>query len=876
MNIYAKVKKNAAICSDPNESGVIIVLFALLLAGLLTIVMFTVGLGDWTFRRTELQLAADTAASDAAASFCSTRSCWNYSLINALESLDRMGVRGVTNSARFRTELQAAIADLKSQLANGVKDISGANGQNEWLIDGLKVQISRGRWWPEGVQKTVYDSNGVGTVVPVAPASVDVSRLIPQNDIYGFTDSVGFEPKFEPFDRFDGTVWQAEAGNQGTPAFIAANSVHVKFSFEKYSPILYLGVPSGASTIAVESVAARLKQSPKLEFCAAPFAIPVCTLLNNLGEYVPESACKFDRFFTGEKRYCTQTELDAGTCNVLPGSFYAPITDQSCDSSKPWYSEARCECAQTAQDPCIPGQFCPEPWVRGLSKPRSSFNGAVEGVPCGQHFGQNSTHCSFNPWPKLTQVSDHYGVVGTSTTDIYSYDPRSENTYRWIMSSRLCVRQTFQSDGSSRLEKVPNTVKMRIGERFEIKPDGLVEPETDQYVWDAIWGEMPLGSRDYPQKHMIHPKLFDPTNTYFGLNGFRELGYPWFIGRANDATGFPVGATKSFLDEIIDLGYVKPYDNYGQVDAATGNDRQAVEPYQCAKDGTPQFGVCNSHRVMYNNQCHRKHRWFNPRDSNAQCLLDAPYSQSLWTDPKGYCHPDGPSFDPYIQSEQIRVGATDFWQQWNHTFTLSPGDEWSCQTAPPYMPCPVVEVGTYPRGGENSPPRFYDRNSDFHPSEIRVWQTHIPIIANVSPTATPCTGVNGHTGPDPQIDHTDEWRIIGFIRNNFFDNDIGKPPPKPPGAAYNTNSGGYEDIRVCEYDSDNDGNGVPDRYPWGFNPTFKAAPMNDPSGAPVEMGAEQNCNMVRGRVACDPGLVAGDFSGLFAEYQAPPAIVFTR
>ena len=129
MNIYAKVKKNAAICSDPNESGVIIVLFALLLAGLLTIVMFTVGLGDWTFRRTELQLAADTAASDAAASFCSTRSCWNYSLINALESLDRMGVRGVTNSARFRTELQAAIADLKSQLANGVKDISGANGQ---------------------------------------------------------------------------------------------------------------------------------------------------------------------------------------------------------------------------------------------------------------------------------------------------------------------------------------------------------------------------------------------------------------------------------------------------------------------------------------------------------------------------------------------------------------------------------------------------------------------------------------------------------------------------------------------------------------------------------------------------------------------------
>jgi hypothetical protein len=709
--------------------------------------------------------------------------------------------------------------------------------------------------------------------------------------MYAFTrisgSSVAFEPKFEPFDRFDGTNWQTEAGNHGTPSFLAANAVYVELSFKNYSPILSLGVPSAASTITVESIATRLKAAPGLAFCAAPFGIPACSLVNNLGEYQPQSACQFDRFFTEEKRYCTQAQLDANTCNVLPGSFYAPNTPgTACDTSSPWYDPAQCECADTAQKPCPDifgaGESCPDPWVRGISRPLSSLRGAVEEVPCGQKFGQNSTHCTFNPWPKLTQISDHYGVIGTSTTDLFGRDPALESTYQWILSNRLCVHQVFDSVGNSTIMKEPNTVKMKVGERFVIRPEGLTDPTSNRRVWDAIWGQMMLGAGP-PVRDEVYPRFFDFRNKRFGPNGFRELGYPWVIGRANDVTGFPYGAHKTFLDEITNLGYVRPYKNFGVVDPLTSLDKQAVEPYECIKNNIPQFGVCNSNRMQFNNRCHRKHRWINPRDSQATCDLDSPFGASMWGNITGYCHPDlRPGSDPYLEGEAVQVGSANFYVQWSHLTTFTSGEPWTCEDTTPFMPCPVnavgsgPEVGGYPRGEEDAPISFYDKLSDYHPADIRIWQVKVPVIANVSPSAQSCTGVGGNLGPDPQIKSTDEWRIIGFLRLNLFDNDIGQAPPAPPGPAWNTNNAGEDDIRVCDYGADSDANGVPDRYPWGFNPTYRPPASGDPSDPPADMGAPRNCNMVRARVACDPGLVAGDFSGLPSEYREAPAIVYTR
>jgi len=85
--------------------------------------------------------------------------------------------------------------------------------------------------------------------------------------------------------------------------------------------------------------------------------------------------------------------------------------------------------------------------------------------------------------------------------------------------------------------------------------------------------------------------------------------------------------------------------------------------------------------------------------------------------------------------------------------------------------------------------------------------------------------------------------VIGFIQTVFFDNDIGKEPPLPPGirTMLATN-----DPATCDYEF-----GTPEypggRSPWQFGGTT---------------GTPQPCNMVRGRVGCETLLLGShQFAG---------------
>ena len=835
-----------------DTSGIIIVITALVISAIVLVVVFAVSVNEWIHEKSVVRTAADAASNDAAMTLCSTRSCWNQSLINGLLAIRRFPVAGVSSQATFQAALDAVVDNLRAQVNAGTSFISGPDGTSQWTIDGVVIQIQRGRWWPKGVMGL----DGTGNTVRIIPATVDDASLIPAENIFQNVAGRTTEPRFEPFDRYDGVNWQLQAGHQGTPNYIAANAVRVTIRVPDFrSALQWTSIPT--TSFNAETISARNKETPQLRFCAAPFAIPVCSLLNNSGDYRPKEACQFDRFFTDEKRYCTDSELSDGTCNVLPGSWYAPITDTYCDNTKSWYSEAKCECLTATRNDYNRNSGYPPLWVQGLKTqvPPEPWDYGRTVAPCSQEYGQNSQECSFFPWAKLDSVSDHFGVVGNPQNyENYNMDPLAESTYQWIFNT-LCIEASYVNSSTYDLNKVYATNMMNLGERFFIKPGGLQDPETDSRLWKVIWGGI------LQENYKDNPKWYDPLNTRFGPEGFQELGFPWFMGRADDARGYPYGRTKTFLDQLIsyrdpylpiDMGYIKPYKNFGELDSATGLPKQAIEPYECNKLEVPQFGTCNSHRTWYNNMCQRKDRWFvqTSTPTNSITLSGQGYMQ-------GYANEGYP---------------------WEWAFTDSESGMWSCDELPPYMPCNIAGNPGYPEGGESAPPSWHKRLYDHLAWQTKIWQPKIPIIADMSANAQPCQGIGGSVAPDPVVDPTHDWRIVGFIRANIFDNDIGKPPPKPPGPSWESNpvSGGAEP-KTCNYESaDVDGNGEPDRQPWGFNPGYRPPPPGDPSGAPANRGAERNCNMVRGRVACDPGLIAGDYSGLGSEPKTPPSIVYAR
>jgi hypothetical protein len=840
-------------------------------------------------------------------------------------------VRARGSRAALSGALAALIQQLEAEVrVNDAADLVGPGGTTEWEVEGLQVRVERGRWWPEGLWAK-DPNNPNGPLIRIAPTTIAENRLIPQAPIFGYTSRVRVEPKFEPFDRFDGSNWQTEQGNSGTPDFIASNAVRIVLRIENYRPALNLGL-SPAKTLSAQTIAARNKKKPLLEMCAAPFAIPVCALLDERGEYRPARQCQYDRYFTETNRYCH----DGVDCDVLPGSWYAPITELYCEDG-PLYDPQRCQCAREANlctsanmpdsiwDPRI--EDCPFPWIKGRQTD-AGFGSPlppVLGAPCSQDLGQGAMACHFYPWAKFSQTGDHYGVVGLPEYRAYTdlnfsggpapWDAQREADYRRFFHNGSCDSRVPEARGGNGM------VPMAVGDLFHIKPDGLKEPDTDQAVWSVISGFTGVDGR-YPNVYSPNRwnlKFYDPANVDFDEEkGFRELGYPWFMGRVSDRAGYPVGAAKRFLDEIIQAGYVAPYKNYGQNDAG-GNPLPAIEPYECVRNRTPQYGACNSHRVWYDNRCHRKSDrnrrafWVPTAAGCADAATGWPYGGSRWGTPDysaygfaaytgqwAYCFPELRANDGdrdnymklswdfnYIQGERSL-------NQWSHAMTLGTKAEepWTCETAPPLMPCP-----TMPGDDGVLRPHVYYQSADARPAEVGIWHARIPVIADVSSTARPCAGMAGSSGTsDPLIDLNGEWRVIGFVRAYIYDDDIGKTPPAPPGPGWNEvyytrtppNPAPYnyeystffsapprkwDQPRVCDYGADNDGNGLGDHAPWGFNPTF--SPPTVPGGPPLSLGQEQPCNMVRARIACEPGLIAGDYEGIPTEDPAAPAIVFT-
>jgi hypothetical protein len=351
------------------------------------------------------QSAIDTAALSAANTFCSTEACFGDALAVATDSLE---------------------GHLPDALGLGSTiDFPVADGP-VWDVTGIKVTIQRGRWWPDGVPTNI------------AP--------------YIVTHSNG---NFEPLDLLDTTGGTWQEGFPGVPQHIVANAVYVKIEYTYEHKIL--NIFGTATTQMVQETYAAAGQMKNASVCVAPFAIPVCALLNESGEFDKDVNCRYERYFTGTDRYCPPGDPD---CDILPGSTWTPMIDPD--------------------DYEFHGNFNPV------------------GMPSRENHFRPS--CSWETYPRAIDIRDHHGYVGLPHSATVSGAIDEAEVLKVIDSSQANANV---SGGCA---------NAKLGEPFVVLEDGLtnnvnmadVNPafaSSDELVWAQI--------QDETEGALFHPNLKD-------------------------------------------------------------------------------------------------------------------------------------------------------------------------------------------------------------------------------------------------------------------------------------------------------------------------------------------------------------------------------
>ena len=156
----------------------------------------------------------------------------------------------------------------------------------------------------------------------------------------------------------------------GVPKFAAFNAIRVSLTRSNILLLLRSILPAAANWAgASESIAIA---SEVRVVNTAPFAIPICTLIDAAGEFDPAAACYGERLFTGADHYCP---AGSPNCGVIPGFAWEPITPE----------------ARGIEDCNVP------------PLPNPVF-------ACAFRY---DTKCDFNS-PHYQAIADHYGVVGVA------------------------------------------------------------------------------------------------------------------------------------------------------------------------------------------------------------------------------------------------------------------------------------------------------------------------------------------------------------------------------------------------------------------------------------------------------------------------------
>jgi hypothetical protein len=647
-----------------SQSGIAIPILAVTIVVCLIFAALSFNISYWKVVRGELETAADAAATAGASALCFEIGCYDDALESARRVLSRHVLHGNVGDA--------AGMDLTG---SGPVWQAGGTGSN------LRITIQRGRWWGGGEK----------------PAWVNVvSSSVP----------------FEPFDEVSGD-WQAR--HPGLPRFVAANAVYVKIERPKQKFLLWSG-GSGEYQVFAEAVAAKSEMKQQ---CMAPFAVPVCSLMNNLGKIYSPLNCMQDLYFANEQRYCT----DPTDCYMLPEFAYRPI-HHSPEFQFTTFVDAMIDLYMDELGiPAWPPAFrtAIKSFIMDILNevgiPFTEFEGNVQKVEGWGDDGECTAAnlgqcvdgrfvCQFSdykavPFTMLRDMQDWYGVVGAPP--VSAGGTVTETYIQEILAERGCV-------------------DAKVGQPYSVLAGGLTQVATDDLIWNQIY-------------------------------------------RADPGTGSPVvDATHPLLKDtdLLRLAVFAKMPQSSSYCQPLGGMAGIITDYMGVAPNSETAGICNSHRVHYDDTC----------------LSDW---QTGGLNPASCGHKAYKTFDWY------GTGGGSFSGSFPETLypCRAPGVDWGNST---------------------------------------VWQVPVAVIADASASARPCTGQDTPPGAsmdlsslylgteDPPVNAANPYEIIGFIKMNIFDVDVGRLSPAPP--------------TTCNYANERD----VDYWGWGYNGGY--------------------CNNVRGRPVC--------------------------
>lgn len=576
----------------------------------------------------------------------------------------------------YQAARDTAAWTISKQIAHGKPDsdpnlvfsYNPADAGPTWTGGDLEVTIERGRWSPD---------NGFYS-------------------LEGWDDNTS--PNYSP----------------GMVGYVTANALKVT--------IRRTGVTASTSAALyrsanVSATATAVNDTPQ-KICVAPFAIPLCAVINSNGNYDPDKIDNNTRYFTAVSRHCPPGDK---FCNNVPAFPIEPTTE----------SDVLREYLPVTPVPNVPADFTNVNKMRVFLDKRPGFN---------------TDRYTSNPF-------DNYGVIGF---------PGNRGTE--VKEDQ--IRQELDRDGER------GCYPSHVGQLFQILPAGLKEKETNEAMWRRITGNI-FGGADEPAT--AHPEFWKTD-----LGEHRKLGT---IKDAPDPEGWGI-QHNSYLGDcraqgltpgspmVPDLNWAfchlpHPVRPNGDPNLEEGYSTDhigaaAYVPVQNDIDGdfANNGGLCNSTRLL----------------------------KSLEQ------FPPPADFD-------LRYSFFDAWTSWYSALSN----------------VIVTDDGRYPGAGS---PAMMRVMTDLNMALTPVWQIEVPVIASQGARGSFCQGTApDSTGPSPvpaQEDPVDpdlDWEIVGFVKVNFYDTDIGMDPPA-----------------------------LPERYPDGT-----AFPAALPSGS-HPFSFNQRCNVVRGKV----------------------------
>lgn len=595
--------------------------------------------------------------------------------------------------------------------------------------------------------------------------------------------------------------------NPGIPPQFVMNSLVVEIKLKGLTSIVGFSVGNSGDTIIKAKALAR--SGPVSPVPTVPFAIPVCSLVNESGSFNQEEICYGDRLFTQSDRYLPDVHdfLPFGVSYQEAmegiGPFKKPdggIADEYLNHYN-YLDQADAETKRLEAFKQNKFGVRPSFFYGPCSKDINECNikRQINYSLDSNNTSADNEYSTFGGWTNYAynHISDHFGVVGHTKSNLAQNE-----------SALLGELITIKNKGAS------NELAF-IGQPFAILHQGLKFSASGNAIWELIKAQ---GEKSYffGDLSLLNNEVTLSSNRTAGLAhlpNFPNLellpDQPLTIPTL-PTTIIPAGnpETNSFR-RTVDLFF-----NDARLES---NQSPTFNPTSYPTMLRDQFsnGLCRSRRMML--KCEGDVDLLTADKASVATKCSSNLSQQ-------HTHFESTSYNYTKQSE----------------FSDYTGTSVSARVAP-------------------KEPDLNDK----------VWKTKIPIIAETGKYAASCLGANLSK---PRINPRGDYQIIGFVDIDIFDLDIGDAPlttpveqtairttaPEVLTTNPNPDDPNFHDYHLKHYlvrtdlkvpvtpDDSSNPNAGPNPWQFQIDDPLSATPSNTP----------KSCNLVRARVACNNNFIS--------------------